>query len=817
MRWRGQTLAHAIIGESLHDIDRVEGTPRQGGVVLERMRTVNQRMWVTAPFALLAVLVIGAGVFVLVDALLDSLALGQTLRVPWTLLVTVIVGTILAAQLQVQIGQAPVHPTLGVSILMLAILPPSVHPMAMVAPWSLGVLLFLAHRMRDFWQALIATGAGAVSASVFVLTDHALRMTGVWQVLSLGVAVCFYYVLILATSFLRHWAQSPFEAVASLKTVQVIRVANVVLGVTLVAYVMNVLDAWVIPWVERIEDLDRTPFVLLMVASLCFVIAQRSRYLRVERQLRGVVDAAIELPQERRSDFLPSLEARAGEILRARTVETRSKPPGRNEIGAAIVLDAEQPQYLVASHKIGGTPFSWEDDRALTALAGMAMEAVRQQGEVAQLERRANSDPLTGLPNYTAFQEALRHANEERSYHAGLAVLFIDIDHFKRFNDTHGHQAGDRFLRAIGQRLAQSVSPGDLVSRIGGDEFVVIMTDLDSLEQAAESAERHLEVCSAPLLIEGQEVRPVVSAGLAYSSNREADANTLVEDADRTMLLVKRSRSGDAAVAQSTLRISSHRSSRTNAIVARAIAADRLTLAYQPIVDLKSGRIWAFEALLRYVDPEIGPISPPSLVARAKSLGLMNDLTRQVVVKALLAAEEIASVEPAIICMTVNLELNQVARDELGEFLLEQARAHPTVRLCVELNERSLRYANDTLRDDAIALQEAGILLALDDYGSDDSSVGALVHFPMDVLKIDKSLVEDLGDRRQREVVRALQGFGDSLGSTVIIEGVECAEMSASIRELGVTSAQGYYYGRPISLVLTLDRLRRWGPRAVLG
>lgn len=238
-------------------------------------------------------------------------------------------------------------------------------------------------------------------------------------------------------------------------------------------------------------------------------------------------------------------------------------------------------------------------------------------------------------------------------------------------------------------------------------------------------------------------------------------------------------------------------------------------LAFQPIVSLDEGKIWAFEALVRYVDPELGPITPPSLVARAKSLGLMNLLTKQVITKALNAAEEFYRLEPSITCMTVNLELRQISEDELGPFIREAARAHPNISLCIELNERSQRSVTDELRRDAEIMQAAGVMIALDDYGSDDSSVGALIRFPMDILKIDKSLIDNLEDQRQREVIKALQGFGDNLNYAMVVEGIETQEMVDVMVELGVRSAQGYFYGRPISLARTTDRLRRWGTQAL--
>jgi diguanylate cyclase (GGDEF)-like protein len=665
--------------------------------------------------------------------------------------------------------------------------------------------------------ALYVVGISVVSGVAFVVVHNELTRAGVWSAVAYTLATLAYFVIALVVEFVRNRGRWNIDHSFGVSALSPMRIAGSVVLVAAVSTAMNAVDSAVIPWLERDSDARLSPLVLLLAATLFLVIAQRRKFRRVHELLGGVVTAAVDLPWATEVGLRKALELRAKMVLRASETEERTAPPGPGEMGSRVRLESGLDEYIVASRRLGAPPLGGEEQQALTALAHMASETVRIQNDVDSLERRANSDPMTGLPNYGAFQSALVEANENRSYHSGIAVLFIDLDNFKKLNDSRGHHTGDELLKAVAARLRNSVGVRDFVSRIGGDEFVVILTELQTVDQSKDIADTIIRDINMPLMLDGQEFRPVVSAGLAFSGHREIDAQLLVVDADRSMLQVKRSRRHGGTLDGSSVSVASHRSTRTNDIIARAITENRLTLAFQPIVSIDQGRIWAFEALVRYIDPELGPISPSSLVARAKSLGLMDELTRQVVVKAMDAAEKFHAVEPSIACMTVNLDLGQISEDHLGPFIRAVAGSHPNVSMCIELNERSLRSVTDDLRREAEAMQDAGVIIALDDYGSDDSSVGALVRFPMDILKIDKSLIDDLGDVRQREVIKALQGFGDNLDYTMIVEGIESPDMVDVMVELGVRSAQGYYFGRPQSFRQTMDRIRKFGTAAVIS
>lgn len=768
------------------------------------MDTTRRSTLYAMPFAVAALISVGYGVY----------RFTHEPRTSWTLILILIVSVVICSPFLIHVGRTAKFPLVGVAVTMLAIRPADENPFIDVGIWSIGVLISQVFIRRNVLHSLYVTGLVSVSAVAFEAVNSSLLSLEVWPISSFLVAALVYYVVYLLGEVFRQSAVAIDNRRLFFTSISPFRVGIVILTVAATSTLISYLGSSVIPWLDGNPGTNRTPLVALVAALLFYVLAQRRRYASIGRQLNTLVEGSVQLPQAS-SDTLPSaLKAQAALVLEADDIQIRDTTPGLNEIGVRLDIDDQTEQYLIASRRASGAPFDRQDERALAILAHVANESARAHDEVGLLEQRASTDALTGLPNYRALQEALDNANEVRAYHQGIALLFIDIDNFKDFNDNFGHRVGDHLLQIVAEQLRASAGGGDFISRVGGDEFIVILTDLVSLEQAKDAADRIVQRVSQPVILEEHHLRPVVSAGLAYSSHRELDAHTLVEDADRSMLQAKRSRRQGEPGHIGSVSVSSHRSSRTNDIIARAIHENRLVAAFQPIVSMDERKIWAFEALVRYMDPELGPISPPSLVARAKSLGLMNELTKQVITKALDASEQFRALEPSISCMTVNLELGQIGEAELGPFIREVALAHPDISLCIELNERSLRSSTQSLRRDAQSLQEAGVLIALDDYGSDDSVVGSLIHFPMNILKLDKSLISDIDDARQREVVKALQGFGDNLGHTVIVEGIETTESASIMKQLGVQNVQGYVFGKPLPLTQSLERLRKWGTQA---
>ncbi|MEA9986497.1 MULTISPECIES: putative bifunctional diguanylate cyclase/phosphodiesterase [Subtercola] len=756
------------------------------------------------PVVSVAVLILVAGVF----------SFSRVSSVDVFYFVALFVSSALVADFRFQIGRLAGLPSVSTSIALLVTAELHNELFPSVAAWALGFFVGALFNSRRLVAAAYASGIATIGAVIWCLVVREFDKLGFSPVLYLYLATFAYLLLVLVLEFARAKGRWSARRDFGLSSLSPRRLLVILLVVGTMALAIHFSYTTLIPTVLQEAQTHRAAVLLLAIAAVLFMLARFQQLRDLQRRLKGLTDAALGLPWKHEHGLGEILIEWARQTIMSDRLEIAAEPPGFAQIGYPVRLAPGDSSYIVATRELNGIPFNREDERALEALAHLATEAAKVTEDMAGLLLRANSDSLTGLPNYNAFRAALIKANDNRAYAAAIAVLFIDIDRFKQLNDRRGHHVGDVMLTTVADRLRDSARPHDVVARVGGDEFVVILTELHSLEEGKELAESLIRSTEAPLVVEETELRPVLSVGLAYSAHRETDANQLVVDADRSMLAVKKSRREGGPAAESTINISPHRSARINDIVADAIGKDELTLVYQPIVNMLENRIWAFEALVRYTDPELGAISPGALVERAKSLGLMDVLTRQVMAKAMTAARAIQLIEPSIATMTVNLEVGQITDDHVGLFAKDLARRYPSVSLCLELNERSLRYVTDDLRRQSQELRDAGILIALDDYGSENSSVGSLVRIPMDIIKLDRSLIDDLDDYRQREVVKALQGFSDSTDYLTIVEGIESAEAAEILVSVGVRNAQGYFYGKPETYEQVVKRIAQYGATA---
>ncbi|TFC24417.1 EAL domain-containing protein [Cryobacterium sp. TMT1-3] len=764
------------------------------------------------------------GVFTALGLVFIPGAFAIVLAEPATRIVVALFGAVCVAALEIawiRVGSVP-HRTPAISVPVLAVpaLAPVLPAQAIIGVLMLGILVALLLESRRIGVSVYSAGLAGLGCMVYFLIDGLLTGMGVATLPAVAAASVGYVLLVLGLEVLRlRLINAPAER-GRQPLISAVRLSALLGGVA----ALTVFSAhWAVvglptPGVGRVPIETAVGTLLGSVGVALVLIVLRSVW-DMRRRLSGLVVGSSMLSTMRSADSVgdalsEALCAAAATAVGVQSIAVQAGPAEPGAIGVPVTLTPGVRQFLVARRDPMDGAFSSLDRRALQALAATAELAVQARQNVAGLTAKANTDSLTGLPNYGAFQEALDTINTTRSDAESIAVLFVDLDGFKRLNDTHGHQTGDEVLRVLGQRLRQSVRPHDVVARVGGDEFVIILTRLATLAEAKTIAETMLDACVTPLVVGAVTVTPSLSIGLAYSALVETDVASLVHDADHSMLLVKKNRRrGDC---QSSINVSGHRSSQFNDTVAEAIDENQLPLAYQPIVSLVTGRIWAFEALLRYVHPELGSISPPSLIEKAKSLGRFDQLTRQIAETALAAAAEFRLAEPGIVCMTINVEAGQLAPERLGRFVEDLNTRYPEISLCLELNERSVARVSTQIREQADRLRDLGILIALDDYGSEDSSVDSLVRVPMDILKIDRSLVDDLDDIRQREVLTALQSFGDKLEYSMIVEGVENEAMAEHLARLGIRSAQGFHFGVPQGFAETIDRLDEFGAKAVL-
>jgi len=419
--------------------------------------------------------------------------------------------------------------------------------------------------------------------------------------------------------------------------------------------------------------------------------------------------------------------------------------------------------------------------------------------------QQALRDPLTGLPNRTLFLDRLGHALAGAGRGArgrgGAAVLFIDLDGFKRVNDSLGHQGGDQILRAVADRLSRAVRPADTVSRLGADEFTVLCAGVSESREASAIAERVAEELAEPIDLEGRELVLSASIGISISAGGDA-ADLAVRRADAAMYAAKRDGGACHRVYTEEVGLVPAESLSVEADLRHAVP-DQLELVYQPQVDLHDGNIVAVEALLRWRHPERGIISPAEFIPVAEASGLILPIGAWVLEQAVDQLRRWDHERPGgrRINIAVNVSPRQIRDASLVTTVrqaLERSGIAPE-RLHLEITETVLLEDTREHLEVLQALRQLGVRLVLDDFGTGFSSLNYLKRFPLDVVKIDRSFVAGLPTRRDDvAIVTAVLAFAEALHLDVVAEGLETGEHLDALERMGCPYAQGFYFSRPV-------------------
>jgi diguanylate cyclase (GGDEF)-like protein/PAS domain S-box-containing protein len=447
--------------------------------------------------------------------------------------------------------------------------------------------------------------------------------------------------------------------------------------------------------------------------------------------------------------------------------------------------------------------FTSDDLHFLQAIANVLSDAIERVRTESAIRFQALHDRVTGLPNRALFLDRLAHALAlGRRRRRDLAVLFLDLDHFKLINDTLGHAAGDDLLQQVAPRLRGAVRPADTVARFGGDEFVLLCEDVDEVH-AADIAKRVLAAFAAPFVLEGQDHFLTTSVGIALTGRPATTADTLVRDADAAMYRAKDRGRGRYEIFDEDMRHRALARLRLEAELRRAVDRGELEVHYQPAVGLRSGTIVAVEALVRWHHPERGLLGARDFIPVAEETGLIVPITRWVLREALgqVARWQIEHPQRRPLTVGVNVSSADVARPDFEETVLAALAASGAApdSLSLEITESALVDPSEGTVETLRRLKALGCMITLDDFGTGYSSLSHLESFPANTLKIDRTFVARLQDGIENApVARAIVGLGAALGLLVVAEGVETAEQEAGLRELGCRTAQGYRYARPV-------------------
>ncbi|MDI1266509.1 MAG: EAL domain-containing protein, partial [bacterium] len=497
----------------------------------------------------------------------------------------------------------------------------------------------------------------------------------------------------------------------------------------------------------------------------------------------------------------------------------RARKDGANS-GAAFPLFVKGEvvgiMIFISLEKDTFTPEFAELLQRLVGNVSFALENFERADEKTRADERieylASHDSLTDLPNREMFNGMLRRSIDAADrYNRQFAVLFIDLDRFKIINDSLGHDAGDMLLVEIGNRLRRGLRSSDVVARLGGDEFVVILEEAAERHEVERVASELLSLLSQPMQLSGHECHTTASIGIAMYPADGGDMQTLTKNADMAMYLAKEDgKNGFRFFTKEIKSQSIERLTLENAL-RRALERDQFSLHYQPKIDMVSGQITGVEALLRWIHPELGMVSPGQFIPLAEETGLIVPIGRWVLQEA--CAQNMAWQRRGLrpVTMAVNLSPRQFADAHLLHDVDEALLASGMSPVLLQLEVTESMVMRNVSRAIKIldAIQSRGIRLAIDDFGTGYSSMSLMKQFPIDTIKIDRSFVRDLpNDSEDQAIAQAIISMGKALGMTVIAEGVETVEQQTFLRNHACDEMQGFLFSKPLPAKQMADLLR---------
>ncbi|MDD5755016.1 MAG: EAL domain-containing protein [Methylococcales bacterium] len=435
--------------------------------------------------------------------------------------------------------------------------------------------------------------------------------------------------------------------------------------------------------------------------------------------------------------------------------------------------------------------------------ANLVMLMIERYRDDTKIQQLAFYDPLTGLPNRRLMSERLRYGIEfGRREGKRMALLMMDLDKFKAVNDNFGHSAGDELLKQVAERIQNRLRDVDTVARLGGDEFIILLKDIVHVDDAARVAEFIVHDLSQPFqLVQSDNVQIGASIGISLYPEHGEDPELLIDHADTALYHAKDAGRGRFAYFSESLTIAVRERIELEARLRNAITNDELRLYYQPQVEISTGKIIGVEALIRWLDPENGLVPPNYFIPLAEETGLIEQIGEWVVYEACRQGKIWMDLGITELTIAVNVSPVQFRRCDLNELVMNALHdtGFPANRLELELTESGLMENQEKVVGILNTLRTQGVRLAIDDFGTGYSSLAYLKCFPLHVLKIDKSFIDDIPQLKDdMEITATIIAMGKILGFKVLAEGVETLEQLAFLEEKGCDIYQGYIKSKPL-------------------
>ncbi|MFK7820849.1 MAG: putative bifunctional diguanylate cyclase/phosphodiesterase [Planctomycetaceae bacterium] len=599
------------------------------------------------------------------------------------------------------------------------------------------------------------------------------------------------------------------------------------------------------PWLESMEDLEANNLRIHDIAphdATLETVLLRTDQADQVHDLKGLVDSlrAESKEKDRLSVAEESLAhdlnsagdllirmTQYGELLEVRAPSSMPLPLAIEELRGhsiselipecaqswqSIVYELTHGKQVVRfAFSLGEHATSFEARIAFTLnndLLLLARDVTEQKRLQDQLQHQASHDSLTDLPNRAVFEKGVAQALDDDN---GASILFIDLDDFKSINDHQGHQAGDRLLVQVARDLRDAVRGTDMAARLGGDEFGVLLPTVESVKQAEVVAARILRHLQRPA--DGpdgpREFSIKASIGVA-TSETSPTAEAIFRDADIAMYRAKESDERKIVVFEKEMYVNLCERRAARDELSAGLKRSEIINHYQPIVRLDDGSICAMEALARWEHPTRGLLTPYHFIEIAEASGSIVELGRQVLFKACHDAKHYCENAGNEVSVNVNISAIQVRRDDFGDLVraaLDDSGLRPDL-LTLEITESVLFADFENATRVFAALQDLGVNVALDDFGAGHSSLKYLKQFPVDILKLDRSLISDTG-ASTLPLLNAVIDMGRALNLTIVAEGIETPAQNSLLKTLGCHLAQGYFYSRPVAMKTLLNQVQK--------